>query len=120
MLQRIFEAYADSPGGISEGAFLSLMHDFPDLVAVGKFSDVNSRTAFETSSDGRDQLDFPRFSQALYKVAVLRYPEAGESLMFPFLCISHSSQAFQLLCKLAACRLSSIAGCARQSVETFP
>lgn len=79
MLQRIFDAYADSPGGITEAAFLSLMHDFPDLLSAGKFSGENARTAFETSSDGRGQLDFPRFSQALYKVAVLRYPEAGAS-----------------------------------------
>lgn len=90
MLQRIFDAYADSPGGISEGAFLSLMHDFPDLVAAGKFSDVDSKTAFETSSDGRGQLDFPRFSQALYKVAVFRYPEAGESLHATFVPAHHS------------------------------
>jgi hypothetical protein len=78
MLQKIYEAYADAPGGMSEAAFVGLMRDLPGVVA-GDFTEATAQTAFRSSCEGRAHVDLQRFSQALFSVAMLRYPESGAS-----------------------------------------
>jgi len=75
-LKHVFDAYCDRGDAMSEEAYLQFVRDCPELL-TSRFDVISAMTPLRALD--RDVLELNNFTQVLFQISLLRYPEAGWS-----------------------------------------
>jgi len=75
-LKHVFDAYCDLGDAMSEEAYLQFVRDCPELL-TSRFDVISAMTPLRALD--RDVLELNNFTQVLFQISLLRYPEAGWS-----------------------------------------
>jgi hypothetical protein len=75
-LKHVFDAYCDRGDAMSSEAYLQFVRDCPELL-TSRFDVISAMTPLRALD--RDVLELNNFTQVLFQISLLRYPEAGSS-----------------------------------------
>jgi hypothetical protein len=75
-LKHVFDAYCDRGDAMSEEAYLQFVRDCPELL-TSRFDVISAMTPLRALD--KDVLELNNFTQVLFQISLLRYPEAGWS-----------------------------------------